>query len=309
MASEFESGFFARNLPAWHGLGKVVKDAPTSEEAIRLAVLDWDVVPFPISAAGKEIPNMYANVRTSDNSVLGVVTGKYKIVQNDQAFNFVDALVGSGNVTYDSAGSLRNGKTIWLLVRMEDQKILGDDFENYLCFTNSHDGKGSVRAMMTPTRVVCMNTLNMAIQNASRSWSIKHMGNMEEKLNAAKMSLGLANLYITELNNVAEKAAKKKLTDTDISRIIENVFPINPDFTERQKETMEINRKNFASCINVPDLSNFKNTAWGVINAAADYVDHVCPNRLSQNYRENNWGKIVSGHMIFDKVVDLAVGA
>lgn len=309
MAHEFESGFFARNIPAWHGLGIVVKDAPTSEEAIKIAGLDWDVVSSPIMTMGNEIPGMYANVRSSDNSVLGVVTGKYQIVQNDEAFSFVDALVGTGNVKYDAAGSLRDGKTVWLLVRMEDQKILGDDFENYLCFTNSHDGKGAVRAMMTPTRVVCMNTLNMAIQNASRSWSMKHMGNMEEKFLAAKTSLGLASKYMQEMKNTAENLAKKKLSQNQIDNIIANLFPIEQDFTDRQKNTAELNRSNFKGCLSVDDLANFKNTAWGIVNAAADYIDHTMPNRLTQKYRENNWGKIVSGHAVLDKALELAVGA
>lgn len=309
MAHEFESGFFARGIPAWHGLGTVVENAPTSEEAIKIAGLDWDVVQSPISTMGNEIQGMFANVRTSDNSVLGVVTGKYQIVQNDEAFSFVDALIGNGSVKYDAAGSLRDGKTIWLLVKMEDQKILGDDFENYLCFTNSHDGKGAVRAMMTPTRVVCMNTLNMAIANANRSWSMKHMGNMEEKFLAAQTSLGLASNYIREMKHTAEKLAGKKLSDSQIDNIIINLFPIGSDFTERQKEKAELNRSNFRGCLAVDDLSNFKNTAWGIVNAAADYVDHSMPNRLTQNYRENNWGKIIGGHVILDRATELAVGA
>jgi len=155
MASNFETGFFVRE-PAWHGLGTIVQDAPTSMDALKLAELDWQVTQEPIYLNNNVvIKNAFANVRSSDNGVLGITTERYKVVQNSEAFSFTDALLDS-NVRYESAGSLAEGKRIFILAKMpEIYKIGGDDVEPFLVFTNSFDGKGSIRVALTPVRVVC----------------------------------------------------------------------------------------------------------------------------------------------------------
>ena len=160
MAHEVETMMYTREVP-WHGLGTRVEEAPNSAEAIRLAGLDWEVVPKPLFLDdGRQIPGYVANTRTSDNSVLGVVSEKYKIVQNKEAFSFTDNIIG-GDVRYETAGSLKNGKSVWLLAHLPKTSILGDDVIPYLCFNNSHDGQGAIRVFMTPIRVVCNNTLNI----------------------------------------------------------------------------------------------------------------------------------------------------
>lgn len=175
MAANVETMFYVREKP-WHGLGTCVEEAPTSADALRLAGLDWEVKQRNIQVCGgAKIENFKANVRSSDGAVLGVVSDRYQIVQNAEAFSFTDELIG-GDVRYETAGSLQNGKKIWLLARMPVQKIVGDDVEPYLCFSNTHDGSGSIRVCMTPIRVVCNNTLNLALNSAVRSWSTKHVG-------------------------------------------------------------------------------------------------------------------------------------
>ena len=200
MAAAVETMFYVRELP-WHGLGKRLEEAPTSKEAIIQAGLDWEVDQRPIyDAFGKEIPRYRANTRSTDNSILGIVTDKYQVVQNAEAFEFTDSLIDEG-VTYETAGSLRDGKTIWLLAKMPQQKILDDEFDPYVCFTNTHDGTGSIKAFMTPIRVVCYNTLNLAISQAKRAWSTKHMGDMKSKLEEARETLGFANDYMEKLGD------------------------------------------------------------------------------------------------------------
>ena len=117
MSALIETMMSVREKP-WHGLGVIVKDAPTSAEALRLAGLDWKVERQQLMLPnGRAIPDQYANVRTSDGSVLGLVTGKYQIVQNDEAFAFTDNLIG-GDVRYETAGSLMGGKRVWMLARL-----------------------------------------------------------------------------------------------------------------------------------------------------------------------------------------------
>ena len=154
MAVNVETMMYVREKP-WHGLGVEVSEAPNSEDALRFAGLDWNVRQENVfNSRGGVIKGFKANVRDSDDSVLGVVGDRYKVVQNRDAFKFTDGLIG-GNVRYETAGSLRDGKQIWLLAKLPEQKIAGDAVEPYLCFTNAHDGSSGVRVCMTPVRVVC----------------------------------------------------------------------------------------------------------------------------------------------------------
>lgn len=188
MSHEVETMMYVREKP-WHGLGRMVEEAPTSADALRLAGLDWKIESRDVlTAEGLVIPGYKANTRDKDGAVMGIVSNRYSIVQNEEAFAFTDALVGEG-ITYETAGSLRGGKQIWLLGKMPDRKILGEDFEPYICFTNTHDGSGAVRACMTPIRVVCNNTLNAALKQASRSWSTPHKGNVAARLEEARQTL------------------------------------------------------------------------------------------------------------------------
>lgn len=173
MAANVESMFYVRQAP-WHGLGVRVEAAPSSEEALRLSGLDWQVVQQPIMTTGDiPIPGYKANLRDTDHQVLGVVTDRYRVVQNAEAFAFTDALLGEG-VKYETAGSLQNGRKIWLLAKLPDKYIIeGDQVEPYLVFSNSHDGSGSIKVAMTPVRVVCQNTLNLALASAKRVWSMR----------------------------------------------------------------------------------------------------------------------------------------
>ena len=308
MSANFESGFMVREK-AWHGLGTIVQEAPTSLDALHLAGLDWDVVQQPVYVNGNEVDNYKANVRSSDNSVLGIVSDRYDIVQNADAFDFTDSMIG-GSVHYETAGSLRGGKTIWLLAKLPDTKILDDDVEQYLCFANSHDGKGAVKVFCTPIRVVCQNTLNAAINSAKRSWSFKHMGNIEAKLEEAKRTLEMANDYIVALDKEADKMANIGVSDTQILTIARTLFPIEKDMTDRQIRSAEYNQSAFLKCMDAPDIAKFKNSQWGVVNGLSDFVSHTDPLRNTNTFAERRFEQVVNGHPIFDKGIELlkAVG-
>lgn len=186
MAANVESMFYVRETP-WHGLGTKVQEAPTSKDALILAGLDWHVVQEPVYTGQNELVQGYkANVRDSDRKVLGVVTDRYKIVQNEEAFSFTDALLGEG-VRYETAGSLQGGRSVWLLAHLPHEYIIsGERISPYLLFSNTHDGSGAVKVAITPIRVVCCNTLNLALQTAKRSWSMNHTGNVKDKMEEAK---------------------------------------------------------------------------------------------------------------------------
>ena len=305
MAAEFESGVFVREVP-WHGLGTIVEDAPTSKDAIVLAGLNWNVVGQPIyDQFGNEIPGYKANVRDSDNSVLGIVTNKYKVIQNLEAFSFTDSLINE-DVHYEAAGSLRKGKTIWLLAKMPERKILDDKFDPYVCFTNSHDGTGAIKVCCTPIRVVCMNTLNLALSRAKRTWSTKHMGDLNSKLIEARHTLGLANDYMDELAKQAEVLSEVKVSDITLEGILNSIYPVDvTKDSERKLRNVNQIKENFFRCYDMSDISQYKGTAWGIMNAMSDMVTHIAPVRMTSTYQENMWGKVMSGHPDMDKMLKL----
>ena len=158
MPALVETMFSVRETP-WHELGTIVNDAPTSEDALRISGLDWKVVQDDVfTDSGELISGYKANIRDTDRKILGVVSDRYKVVQNTDAFSFTDELLGQG-VRYETAGSLQDGRRVWLLARMPKEYIGGsDEICPYLVFSNSHDGTGAVKVAITPVRVVCNNS-------------------------------------------------------------------------------------------------------------------------------------------------------
>ena len=302
MSAEVESMVYVREKP-WHGLGTRVEEAMTSEEALELSGLNWEINGMPIyTADGIQIAGYQANTRSSDNKVLGVVSDKYQIVQNKEAFDFTDALIGEG-VTYETAGSLKGGKTIWLLGKMPERYILGDKFEPYICFTNTHDGTGAVRACMTPIRVVCNNTLNFALKEAKRSWSTVHRGNVTAKLEEARTTLELASVYLTYLEEKADELANQKMTEGEMHEALNKMIVLPENATDRQKRTVEKAKDEIIICTLRPDVAQFLNTKWGFVNAVSDYIGHGDPARRTQNFEENRWGNIIGGHWLLDRAM------
>lgn len=313
MAANVESMFSVREKP-WHytqnpEVTKLIQEAPTSEEALIAAGLDWNVVSAPVyQENGLLIPGYKANVRDKDNSVLGIVSSRYRVVQNKEAFSFTDALIGDtefGEVRYETAGSLCNGKKVWLLAKMPTKKILDDDVEPYICFANSFDGSGAVQVCATPIRVVCANTMNLALNTAKRKWSTKHVGDMQSKLEEAKLCLNLTDKYMTNLDIEADRLANAKLHEEEIEQILDEMFPVNDKTTERKKSNILQFKQNFWNAYDMPDIKKFEDSAWKAVNAMSDVVTHAAPARNTATYNENRWGKIMDGHVLLDQFTSL----
>lgn len=306
MSANVESMFYTSNeengrFVPWHGLGTPVQKALSSEEALKEAGLDWEVEKRPVfDEKGIQIPRYFRTVRNSDNSTLGIVSGRYKIVQNHEAFSFTDNLL-EGDARYETAGSLNDGRRVWLLAKLPEKYILDDKFDTYICFTNTHDGTGSVKVCMTNTRVCCNNTLNLALETANRKWSTRHLGNISDKMLEAQRVLELANFYTSELSLEAEKLVEMKVDEATTEVIFDSIFPVNSnEDTARKIQNIEYLKKAFFNCLKAPDISKFSGTAWAVINAASDFVCHSRPIRQTESYQENNWSKIMDGHPILD---------
>lgn len=306
MAALVEQMFSVREVP-WHKQGLIVEDAPTSEDAIRLAGLDWKVEQKEMFLAdGTKIPDAFANVRDKDNRVLGVVGNRYSIVQNSEAFSFTDSLIGEG-CQYETAGSLRDGKQIWLLAHLPEAiQIAGDDVMPYLCFTNTHDGTGSVKVFTTGIRVVCNNTLNQALSNAKRTWSVRHTGSIETKLAVATETLNLANNYMAELKKECEELALKKIDNNKVIEFIKYLVPEEDDMSQRQKTNIKDLRNDiWYRYTYAPDLRDREQTCLRFLNAVSDTASHREPTRRTANYNENHFIALINGGDLIDKAYQM----
>lgn len=310
MAANVESMFYVRETP-WHGLGTKVLTAPSSNEALRLAGLNWQVLQEPIYTETEErIEGYKANVRDSDRRVLGVVTDRYKVIQNEEAFSFTDELLGEG-VRYETAGSLLGGRKVWLLARLPHEYIIGGErISPYLVFSNTHDGSGAVRIALTPIRVVCCNTLNLALATAKRSWSMNHMGDIRGKLKEAEDTLFLASAYMDALGREFEILQKKTLTDKAVMEYIEILLPSEDGSTPQQTRNMKRLQEDLKMrYFDAPDLKGVGKNAYRFINAVSDFATHAKPLRRSANYKENLFAKTIEGNPLIDKAYQMVWAA
>lgn len=302
MSANVETMFSVREKP-WHGLGTIIQEACNSEEALHFAGLDWEVKQQPVLYNGKETGHQF-NIRSSDDTVLGVVGGRYKPVQNRDAFAFTDELIG-GDVRYETAGSLANGRRVWMLAKMPDTKIFDDVVEPYLCLTNGHDGFSSMKVCMTPVRVVCQNTLNMALNTAKRTWNVRHSGNIESKLAEAQHTLGLANKYMKSFAAEAEELYKIKVAPSDFVTLATTLFPITAEMSSRKEESQILLQNQLKEAWDMDDLGNIRGTGWGFINAVSDMTTHRPPARRTDNYQENMFIYTIDAPVILDQALKL----
>ena len=310
MAANVETMFSVREKP-WHGLGTIVMDAPTSADALRLAGLDWEVVQEPVYTGRNEIVKGYqANVRSTDRRVLGVVSDRYKVVQNTEAFRFTDELLGRG-VRYETAGSLQEGKKVWMLARLPKEYIMaGERITSYLVFFNTHDGSGSVRVAVTPVRVVCNNTLNLALDTAKRSFSMIHTGNIQGKIQEAKDTLFMAEEYMDCLEAEFGQLRRRKMTDAQVKEYIELLLPMEKEPTPVQsKNILKLRRDMEQRYYEAPDLQKVGKNAYRFLNAVSDFATHSRPLRRTANYNENLFARTIDGNPLIDKAYQMVKAA
>ncbi len=310
MAANVETMFYTREKP-WHGLGTMVEEAPDSAHALELAGLDWDVVQKRIQTVeGTFVPGFKANVRETDGQVLGIVTDRYKVVQNRDAFAFTDDLLGEG-ITYETAGSLQGGRRTWILARLPQRYIInGDEITPYLVFMNSHDGTGAIKAAMTPIRVVCQNTLNLALSTARRAWTTNHVGDISGKMEDAKNTLFYADRYMAELGKSFDQLTQIKLSDRQVYDYIDTMFPLQENATEQQRKNIRRIKEDVkARYFDALDLQQVGKNAYRFVNAISDFATHAKPLRERTNYRESLFAKTVDGNALIDKAYQLVQAA
>jgi phage/plasmid-like protein (TIGR03299 family) len=285
--------FYTGEVP-WHRLGLHLQNPATAQEAIEAAQLDFKVqlkpVKTTINRKQKIVPNTFATVRTDTQEVLGVVGSRYEPIQNKDAFAFFDSLVGSDEAMFHTAGVLGKGERIWILAKLPDYIRVGknDMVEKYLLLTNSHDGSAVVRAKLTPIRVVCSNTLSVALQGAEQEVRIRHTPNAINKLEEAHKLLGLTNTLYDQLGTIFNRMALRKVTDKQLLYYVKALIPQNPDakFQTRNENIREAILELHESGQGA-ELS--RGSLWGAYNAATEYSDHVQHSRDANKQLKSIW--------------------
>ena len=310
MPADIETMFYTR-VPPWHNLGICVEAALSSGEALKKSGLNWTVTQRPIMTDNYDpIPGYKANIRDTDNRVLGVVTDRYKVVQNQAAFAFVDNLLGEG-VRFETAGSLNGGKKVWMLAKLPNQyTMLDEQIEPYLVFSNSHDGSSSIRVACTPIRVVCQNTLNLALATAKRTWSTIHVGDLAHKMDEAHNTLMLAGRYMDNLNLEFERLSQIRLHDSKVMEYIEMLLPMDEEPTEiHRRNVIQIRENMKIRYFDAPDLQYIGRNAYRFVCAVSDFATHANPLRETANYRENMFARTINGNPLIDKAYEIVRAA
>lgn len=294
--------FDIKRLAPWDGVGMNVHGAFSSKEVMQRAGLDWSVSSRKLYLSdGSPVPGVKANVRSTDNKVLGIVGPDYKIVQNAEAFSFMDQVLGEG-VTYETAGALKGGRRVWVLAHIPGEyKFVEDKADPYILFSTTHNGSGAIKVCLTPIRVVCMNTLNLAIKTATRSWSIVHKGLMDQKIANAKNTLIASKEYMGALCDEMVNLNEIKLTDTQVYDYVKKLIPMPLDPSEVTRRNVSSKRTELMDRYELaPDLAHVDRSAYRFVNAVSDFATHSTPLRARSDYRGTRLLSILDGNMLID---------
>jgi phage/plasmid-like protein (TIGR03299 family) len=293
--------------PAWHGLGTVVTEEHTTSEVMDIANLsNWNVrledvqLPEDYTSSKSNFLVVRDHPEDAHPDVLAVVGERYQTLQNEELFAFADNLLDGAR--WETAGSLKNGRVVFGSLALERETVLdpsgvADVVKSYLLVNTSHDGSLAVRASVTPVRVVCANTLDLALKGVKQSFKMRHTSTLEGRILVAREALGLANTYMDEFDKMAQELIEKEITKSTFAKIVEKAYPMPKKDAKgamtKWETKIELLDEIFASDTN----SMINNTAWGAFNTLTERLDWY---RSARN--GNNEGILASASG-FDPVI------
>ena len=262
----------------WHAIGKDVQECKNMEQVLRKSGLDYEVTKLPVfTGDGLSIPNRFVTARPEiggGTHLYDVVSDKFQIVQNREAFEFVDYM--GDELQFEKAGETSNGM-VYIIGKLPSVNILGDEFTPHVLFRNGFSGKIKITAAICPLRLVCQNQFNFAFKNAQNSVTIRHVSNAGVRLSEARDVLRANADYMDELNRMAQKYAAVKLSKAEVERVIGILFPIPEDTSavnSYKLHQLEDARSRFIRAYTADDNQNFNGTGWGLVNAYTDFITH-----------------------------------
>jgi phage/plasmid-like protein (TIGR03299 family) len=292
--SDGTTAFFTARQDAWHRLGTVTIDCLTAEQVMQTAYLGgWDVRTEALRTveSAAPVPNRYATTRVHPKSgsreVLGLVGSTYRVVQNEEACQLLDLIVDETGAHYETAGSLRGGREVFVTMRLpQTMRIAGvDEVDLYLAMCTSHDASRLGRVLISPTRVVCANTMRAAFADNVGSYTFRHSGDIFGKLQDVRDALGLVPVYLDQFQEAAEKMIDRQLEWDQLQAISEQLWPLGDDDGESaylKRMARERDLKHLFE--QAPTQENIRGTALGAYNSVVEWLDHFQPAR-GDNHR------------------------
>lgn len=323
---------FSTVLTPWHGLGQVLDAPPTSEEAIRLARMDWTVEKRPIYFLEKSIvtptareqyiavPNRVALVRSSDRRLLSVVSNEYEPLQNTEAFAFFDPLIKDGLATYETAGVLCEGRKIWIQAKTTKEMKIGDDLVvGYLLLCSGHDGSTGVLVQPGAVRVVCANTLRLSLSQG-HVFTFAHRGGVQQRIELVKETLGLVLSKLDVAEEQFKALAAHKIDSEKLSAYLADVYQVpqvdiptegdirDGELIEKastwQRAAIHKTKELFETGRGVTELT--RSTFWGAYGAVIEFVDYFAGARAKDR---GNYLMFGAGAAVKERALDIALGA
>jgi phage/plasmid-related protein TIGR03299 len=289
-----QTSFVSARLDAWHQSGIVLPDTFTAEEAMEHGLLGgWNLrkqALFTQSEDGKKIviPRQYAVVRNNpvikkQVDVMGVVGEKYAIMQNESLAHLLNTLVDESGAHFETAGAIDGGRKVFITMKLPGNIKIGgkDRVDNYIAVMTSHDGSTSTVFMVTPVRVVCENTLNLAFNNSSNLFRVRHtIGADKIMIQQAREALDFTFDYLGGFQEQAEQLINTTLTQGQFEEIIARNFGAPEDAPNSTITRTENKLDQMAQLFSDANTQEgVRNTAWAGLNALTEWYDHYSPVR------------------------------
>lgn len=277
-------------------------------EVLQRAHVDWSVAKTPIYLpTGMVIPNHFANVRSDNGRALGVVGTRYQVIQNRNGLDLFDAAAAKGTIEYGNAGTFKGGAIVWMQAKLPNSmSIGGDEVAKYLLLANTHDGSGTLRILLTPIRVVCRNTLQMALRGAG-GMTIRHTFSAEAKVQAAIDAIEGAGRFYDAFEDAANALYRRRVTGAQMVDYAARVFPVVGE--GKPSARLEGVRGRVVDLFdNGQGHFAIRGTAWAAYNAVTEYTDHHRATRGDEaNRLESAW--LGSGAEIKRRAFELAIAS
>lgn len=272
----------------WHGLGKIVARRMNASECIQMAGLDYRVdkanVFAQINSVKLKVPDKFATYRADTNDVFDIVGDRYHVVQNEDAFVFFDAIVGEGKAIYETAGALGKGERVFITAKLPTNIQVGKDvIDQYLFLTSAHDGNSSIKVAFTPVRIVCNNTLQMALNESKRMIAIRHTSNAKENLKIAHTLMGIVGNRSENMEEMLNATRKVRISDRALRQYIEMAMQPRreqlsagelKEFSTRFTNTID-SIIEYALAHETQTTAETKGTLYGAYNAVTGYFQNV----------------------------------
>ncbi len=300
----------SQNLSIFEQAGKDIPEGLSDNKVktiFEATGLDWVVEQKEVAVLEKDnnysfLRNYVANYRSDNSQFLGMVHPKdYKVVQNCDAFDFIDELP---NFTFEKVGMFNGGKKVFVVGKSNEQIAIdgSDDLVNfYLTFLHGHDGKSGIRFILCPVRMFCMNQFNLMLQTANFKYNIAHTGDIQFKLAQIQKAIADSRSYVTGLTQTIDTMINTKATKS-IEQLTLELIPVEDTDTTLITSRKEEARQTIITLYNdKPDLQNYKGTQFGIVSAVSDYISHAQPKRISHSTIDNTFIKNIEGSELLEK--------